>query len=176
MPCLDPLPLRALTAAAGIALAALHVPAHATPNWLTAAAACTADSPESLQNTLVVASDGLLRHGREPPARYICPVWSPEDLAATPPTWQALVLTAIDASSAGGKVKASLYAKGRNSKKATLIAVAESAGGSTALQSTRVTLRKALDFERNAYYVVLDMDMADSALAPNEAHMVRLEN
>lgn len=174
MPRLNPPPLRAFTAAAGIALAALHMPAHATPNWLTAAAACTADSPESLQNTIVVASEGLLRHGREPPARYICPVWNPDEAAT--PSWQGLVLTYIDASSAGGKVKASLYAKSRTGTKASLIATVNSAGGSSRLQNTRVTLRKALDFSRNAYYVVLFMDMADSALAPNEAHTVGLEN
>jgi hypothetical protein len=175
MPRLNPLPLRALTAAAGIGLAALHVPAYATPDWLTAASACTADSAASLQNTTVVASEGLLRHGREPPARYICPVWNADDFAPTP-SWQGLVLTYIDPSSAGGKVKASLYAKSRTGTKASLIATVTSAGGSSRLQTTRATLRKTLDFSLNAYYVVLFMDMADSALAPNEAHMVRLEN
>jgi hypothetical protein len=175
MPRIHATPLRALTAAAGIALATLHAPAHATSDWQTVAAACLPDSAASQQNTIVVAAEGLLRHGRNPPARYICPVSNPDDFSSTP-SWQALALDYIDASSAGGKVKASLYAKSRSTGKASLIATATSAGGSSALQTARTALRRSLDFSRSAYYVVLFMDMADSALAPNEAHMVRLEN
>jgi hypothetical protein len=175
MPRLAPPSLRALTAAAGVALLALHAPANATTDSITVASACTADSPASQQNTIVVAAEGLLRHGRNPPARFICPVSNPDDIVA-PASWKTFGLSYIDASSTGGEVKASLYAKSRTSGKMSRVATAQSAGGSTVLQTSRAALRRALDFSLNAYVVVLDMDMADSALFPNEAHLIRLEN
>lgn len=175
MPRLALSPLRALTAAAGAALLALHAPVQATTDSVTVASACAADSPASLANATVVAAEGLLRKGREPPARFICPVSNPDDVVA-PASWKTFGLSYIDASSSGGEVKVSLYAKSRASGKMSRVATVQSAGGSTVLQTSRVPLLRRVDFSLNAYVVVLDMDTADNALFPNEAHLIRLEN
>jgi len=151
-------------------LGAAHVGAHATADWLQVAPTCVPDSVQTLQFGLTSEPGGLLHSaGRNPPLKYFCPVWNPDDFAATPP-WKYLKLQYRDQNPGGGGVSARLYAKHRGTGVVSLVASVSSLFGS-AVQVATVPLPAPLSFKRFAYYIVLGLDGLDQ---PVEAHMVML--
>ena len=159
-----------LANAALCALAAAAAPAWATPDSLTTAAVCTPASYETIRGGLVLVAEGAVRAGRNPPVlEYICPVWNPEDYAAST-SWQFLKLQYRDANRGGAAVRATLFEKSRASGRSERMLVLSS-GQSAEVAVVAARLPRGLDFSRHAYYVLLELE--SRTLAP-EAHMVML--
>ena len=159
---------------AAIAFAAIgwHTAAHATAEWLTAAPTCVPDSSQTLDLALTSLTGGFVRSGgRNPPVAYFCPVWNPDDLAATP-SWKFLKLQALDPNSGGGSIVATLHAKSRTSGAVSHVASVASLLSSVVTVAS-VPLPVPLNFKRNAYYVTIQID---APTLPAEAHMVMLTN
>ncbi|HEX5684058.1 MAG TPA: hypothetical protein VFY73_08480 [Ideonella sp.] len=161
-----------LILAAALAFGAWHPAAHATADWLTVAPTCVPDSSQSLDFGLTSLGGGYVRSaGRNPPVAYFCPVWNPDDLAATP-SWKFLKLQALDPNGGGGSVVATLYAKNRITGAVSPVTSVASPLSSIVMV-TSVPLPAPLSFKRNAYYVTIQID---APTMPAEAHMVMLTN
>jgi len=153
-----------------MAMGAAAAPAWATPDALTVAAACTPATRHTVEFGQVLTAEGAVRAGRNPPVmQYICPVWNPEDYAAST-SWRFFRLQFRDANPGGAAVRATLFEKPRLAGRTERLVVLVSAY-SADLAVVSAPLPRLLDFSRNAYYVLLELDPRTVAA---EAHMLML--
>lgn len=157
--------------AATIGLAAMHGPVWATADLTTVAPTCVPQSTDGVDLSLTSTTGGYARAGRNPPRKsFFCPVWNPDDLK-TQADWNQVKLQYRDAG--GGKVRARVYAKSRTTGVVAEIALVTSLP-SASINVVSARLKEKVDFARNGYYIVFELDASTVARQPVEAHMVML--
>lgn len=154
--------------AAAALLGGLHAAPAIAANWTMVIPACTPDSKQTVEWEFTSRSGGYARAGRNPPLAYFCPVGTPDDFAAKPPT--RLQLQYLDPNSAGGAVKARLYQKHRVTGATKLLSVASSVP-SPSIAVVQSTLRGTIDIATYTYYITVEMNTTS---LPVEGHMVML--
>jgi hypothetical protein len=131
---------------------------------------CTPRNAATLHNDLKLTNGAVRKAGRNPPSSaYFCDV--PIDDFTAKPSWNVLELQFRDRNATGdGHVRARLLRKRIDTGGATEVAVAESVP-SEKVTTVRVPLREPMNFDRFAYFVIVEMTTSEAAV---EAHMVRL--
>ncbi|MCW5664670.1 MAG: hypothetical protein KIT35_12610 [Piscinibacter sp.] len=132
--------LRNALAAAGIALAAVHLPAAATTDLTAVVDTCPVGGRDP--------SSALRMHH--------CGVWSPDDFAAVP-SWNTLQLLFKDPTPNGGGVVATLKCMRRSTGVVSTVATVRSVHSPT-VTTRSVRLPAPLNFKNCGYFVQIEVD------------------
>lgn len=165
--------IRTATALAAAVLTLAQAPALAAPtaDWHTPAAACHAADAHSSDFATVDEVQGLVRSGRNPPLKFICPLHKPGGTDASP-DWTVLEMLYLDPNAGGGRITAKLRSKNRVTGTAATVATVTSVQGES-IQSRSVRLRRGLDFSTYHYWISFEMN-ASPGDAAVETHALEL--